>query len=242
MHSKYFIFLTNLLILALAQANSNPKLKFNWDPSCPSTPSLNACYITINSDDEKKIFQKNLKSNPETKCAYKHIELTDSITQANKNNWFEDVCSTGVQCDVLVISGHFAGEFIGSNIIPGINDSTNLPMSTILNQSCQKTCDGILKNPSKVYLFGCNTLSGKEADNRSNIETKFSKEQIAKLPDPLCRDIYQNKKISSNSRTNDMIKYRCDLKYLDYFSTEQAELTAKIRYSDIGHPFEQLSK
>lgn len=115
------------------------------------------CTITLNSDNEKKVFQSKFKNED-----LKFVELTDYAKGLkNRDQWFSKACESGVQCDSLIISGHFAGTFFGQD-----TDLT-LPLETLNQKSCSKQCQGILNNPSEVYLFGCNTLAGKGKDSRS---------------------------------------------------------------------------
>lgn len=109
------------------------------------------CTMTINSDDEKKVFQSNIKDKN-----IKYVELVDT----NNRNWLEDACASKVQCDTLIISGHFGGAFFGST-------GERVSLDTLEKLSCSKTCDGILKSPKEVYLFGCNTLAEKSKDTRT---------------------------------------------------------------------------
>lgn len=119
------------------------------------------CTATINSSDEKEIFQKNLQGQ-----GFKFVELTDfakSTTLGESNSdWFQKACDSGIKCDVLLISGHFGGSFFGEN-----DKKLTLSSNELEEQSCRKTCDGIMKNPKEVFLFGCNTLAGKSNDSRT---------------------------------------------------------------------------
>ena len=111
------------------------------------------CTMTINSTDEREIFQKHL-----IKQGFKFVELTKF---GNASNWFQNACAAKVQCDMLVVSGHFGGTFFG--------DNTDLKLSTeeLEAASCNSKCDGILKAPTEVFLFGCNTLASKKKDHRT---------------------------------------------------------------------------
>ena len=40
-------------------------------------------------------------------------------------------------------------------------------MQSLESHACQKICGGLLRNPKKVFLFGNNTLAGKERDSTS---------------------------------------------------------------------------
>lgn len=121
----------------------------------------NVCAMTINSNDEIELFKKHLS--PEQ---FNFIELTETVDEkadanGNENNaWLKASCKKGIICDVLVISGHFGGNFFGESGI-------NLPLETLETASCDSACSGILHKPKEVFLFGCNTLAGKEQDSRT---------------------------------------------------------------------------
>ena len=111
----------------------------------------NICSITINSDDEIKSFKQKLAGDNR----FKFTELA-----VGDERWFERACAQDIQCDVLVISGHFGGTFFGES-------GYHLSLSELETKSCSRKCTGILEKPKEVYLFGCNTLAGKEPDART---------------------------------------------------------------------------
>jgi len=118
------------------------------------------CTITINSSDEKQLFQSKLSSED-----FKFVELTDFASNevsSSSKNWMERACQAGITCDVLIVSGHFGGSFFGSN-----EKNLSLSSSEMERLSCTKSCNGILRNPKEVFLFGCNTLASKEKDHRT---------------------------------------------------------------------------
>lgn len=128
--------------------------------AAPLAKKTQVCSVTINSSDEIEVFKKNL--DPAT---HDFIELTtlqekdSEDTEANAN-WFPLACKKKVQCDILLISGHFGGSFFGSS-------GLNLPVEELEKKSCDTSCDGVLQAPKEVFLFGCNTLAGKNADRRT---------------------------------------------------------------------------
>lgn len=118
------------------------------------------CTISINSTDEKKTFEKHLDSK-----AFEFIELTPpELSRKNFRSWFRDACAkaTAMQtsCDALIISGHFVGDFFGAS-------GFYLPLEDLEAESCAQTCNGVLKDPKAVFLFGCNTLATKAKDSRN---------------------------------------------------------------------------
>ncbi len=119
----------------------------------------NVCAITINSNHEINLFKKSL-----SKDQWNFIELTDysdkDSNTSNPNSWFLNSCNAKVSCDILVISGHFGGTFFGESAF-------KLPLEELEKNTCNTNCSGIINQPKEVFLFGCNTLAGKEKDSRS---------------------------------------------------------------------------
>jgi len=112
------------------------------------------CAITINSDNERNLFEKEVKKNP-TK-----FNPIVELTTLDEKDWFEKACESGIRCDQLIISGHFGGTFFGSS-------GKTLSLSDLEKKGCSKSCEGILANPLEVFLFGCNTLATKDMDHRT---------------------------------------------------------------------------
>ena len=156
-----FLFIASFLIFAKS-APAKP-----WPSNAPNQKPT-VCTITINSSDEREVFQSYLEDD------FNFVELTEFGAQnegtldstsygyftSNKNDWLAEACKQGVECDVLVISGHFGGSFFGSS-------NKHLALEELQRRSCQKACDGILKKPKEVFLFGCNTMAGKSPDHRT---------------------------------------------------------------------------
>lgn len=124
---------------------------------------LNLCTITINSSEEKDAFISHLrKNNP---GQFNHVELTTRYKNGRNGHWFKNACADrNLQCDLLVVSGHFAGDFF--------SDQNDLTLSTeMLEQaSCQNTCNNILKAPTETFLFGCNTMATQITEGRKRDE------------------------------------------------------------------------
>jgi hypothetical protein len=113
------------------------------------------CAITINSTEEKKIFQEQAAKYP------KKFNPVVELTEMGGNDWFANACKSGIRCDQLVISGHFAGDFFSDT------NNKRLSLEELEKASCSKTCESILNQPYEVFLFGCNTLSTKDDDHRT---------------------------------------------------------------------------
>ena len=116
------------------------------------------CSITINSDDEIKAFKKHLPGS-----AFEFVELTDFARTPSgdvENGWFSKACESGVQCDLLVLSGHFGNTYAGSFGTTFQGESgLKLSLDELEQRSCDKSCPGILASPLEVFLFGCKTLA-----------------------------------------------------------------------------------
>jgi len=104
------------------------------------------CTVTVNSSDEREAFRKYL---PEDK--FRFVELVER----GRPDWLASACRQQVQCDVLIVSGHFAGtEFYSSSF--EVNES--LPVDEIERAQCSASCPGLFSKLKEVYLFGCDTL------------------------------------------------------------------------------------
>lgn len=106
------------------------------------------CTVTVNSADEKEAFQRYLPGDK-----YQFVELVEH----GREDWLDAACRTGVQCDVLIISGHYDGghEFFSDRI----EAREYLPVSELERASCSDSCPGLFTKLKEVYLFGCNTLN-----------------------------------------------------------------------------------
>lgn len=123
----------------------------NLDPE-----KITFCHITINSDDEKKMFEKKIRE----QSGDKKVQFVELTEMGEAGNWFKQACESQIKCDVLNISGHFGGNFFGSSKL-------ELTSNQMENAMCSEDCKGILEHPVEVYLWGSNTLAGKKSDNRS---------------------------------------------------------------------------
>lgn len=116
------------------------------------------CSLTINSDDEVKVFKRYLQPQ-----GFRFIELApNSLEQsyASGEHWIKKSCSPKIKCDVLLISGHYMGTFFGDK-------GFTANYSDLQDASCNSNCSGLFEYPKEVFLFGCNTMAGKDRDSRS---------------------------------------------------------------------------
>jgi len=106
------------------------------------------CTVTVNSADEKEAMRRHL---PPGK--YDFVELLDRA----HDDWLERACHRHVQCDVLVISGHFnAGETFYSD---KVDVEASLKMDELERASCSHSCPALFAHLREVYLFGCESLN-----------------------------------------------------------------------------------
>ena len=102
------------------------------------------CTITVNSADEREAFREFLPAE-----RYRFVELAEP----GRPDWLGAACRKQVQCDVLVVSGHFAGTDFYSSKHGG-----HLPVDEIERVACSGSCPELFSKLKEVYLFGCDTL------------------------------------------------------------------------------------
>ena len=119
------------------------------DPQALDSTKPTVCSMTLNSKDEREVFRKYLGD------SFNFAELVNP----DDKEWLKKGCESQIQCDILVVSGHFGGSFFGS--------SGRISMEALENRSCQSACKGLFKSPKEVFLFGCNTMAGKQPDSRT---------------------------------------------------------------------------
>ncbi|MEO6565011.1 MAG: hypothetical protein ABIO63_03160 [Casimicrobiaceae bacterium] len=107
------------------------------------------CTITVNSPEERDVFQKYLP-----KDDFDFVELVER----GRPDWLASACRAGVKCDLLLISGHFDG---GTEFYTDRLDAREfLPVDEMEKVGCSASCPGLFSQLKEVYLFGCNTLNG----------------------------------------------------------------------------------
>ena len=106
------------------------------------------CTITVNSPDEREVFRRHLPA--------ERFDFVELVERGNPD-WLGASCRKGVRCDVLLVSGHFAGtEFYASR--PQDREET-LPVDVLERAACSDSCPGLFESLKEVYLFGCDTLN-----------------------------------------------------------------------------------
>jgi len=118
-----------------------------WPHDVRADPKT-VCTITVNSADELETFRRNLPPDQ-----YRFVELVER----GRPDWLASACRKGVQCDVLLISGHFDGgdEFYSDKV----DARESLPVDEMERVSCSDSCPALFSRLKEVYLFGCNTLN-----------------------------------------------------------------------------------
>lgn len=115
---------------------------------------MNVCTMTLNSSDEVNVFRQYLPENQ-----FNFIELVSDYSvqrEGGYQSWFTRACQrSDLSCDVLIISGHFAGMFFGKN------SESILSLSELEKTACRKGCPRILGDLKEAFLFGCNTMAHK---------------------------------------------------------------------------------
>ena len=106
------------------------------------------CTITVNSPDEKQVFERYLPRDD-----YRFVELVER----GRPDWLASACHNRVRCDALIISGHFDGgtEFYTDRL----DARESLPVHELERVACSESCPGLFSQLKEVYLFGCNTLN-----------------------------------------------------------------------------------
>ncbi len=114
----------------------------------PAAAVKTVCTITVNSPNEKEVFQRYLPRDD-----YQFVELVER----GRPDWLASACRQNVRCDALIISGHFDG---GDQFYTDRLDAREfLPIEELERASCSDSCPGVFAQLKEVYLFGCNTLN-----------------------------------------------------------------------------------
>ena len=105
------------------------------------------CTITVNSPDEREVFREHLPADK-----FDFVELVER----GRPDWLAASCRKGIRCDMLLVSGHFAGtEFYSSRF----HVEETLPVDEVERVACSDSCPGLFSELKEVYLFGCDTLN-----------------------------------------------------------------------------------
>jgi hypothetical protein len=162
-----------------------------------SADQKTVCTITVNSSDEKDVFQQNLPQEQ-----FKFVELV----HRGRPDWLAAACHAGVRCDVLIISGHFDSgtEFYSDRL--GVREF--LGVDELERASCSDSCPGLFSQLKQVYLFGCNTLN---ADPSRSASAEIARSLIRSGHSPsdaqaLSRDLNERYGESNRDRIRQIFK------------------------------------
>ena len=136
---------------------------------------LTLCTMSINSTEEEQVMSKYMNE----KTGFQKVNLIDFATPPNgkeataaweHGGWFKNACKQlkekQINCDVLLISAHFANSFMGAS-------GLKLPMNELEAARCRGDCDAILggkdktQGPAEAFLMGCNTMASKDPFSRT---------------------------------------------------------------------------
>ncbi len=127
-----------VLLLALAAIAASPVLR--------AADKQTVCTVTVNSADEREVMRRNLAPD-----RFDFVELVEHGRPA----WLASACERKVRCDVLVVSGHFAGDQFYSSR-PEVNET--LGVDEMERVACSASCPELFAHLKEVYLFGCDSL------------------------------------------------------------------------------------
>jgi len=137
-----------LAALLVSPAQAGAQLKLDPGLRRDDDHRKTVCTITVNSPDEKETLAARLP-----KGKYDFVELVEK----GREDWLRSACQKHVQCDVLVISGHFnAGETFYSDKL-GVDE--HLQVDELERAACSNSCPGLFSHLKEVYLFGCESLN-----------------------------------------------------------------------------------
>src|SRR3982751_97068 len=127
------------------------------------------CTITVNSADEKEAMRAHLPAD-----RYKFVELVEP----GREDWLRAACQKKVQCDVLVVSGHFnAGDTFYSD---KVDRTDHLAIDELERAACSDSCPALFSKLKEVYLFGCESLNP-DATKYSSSHGESGRERMRRI-------------------------------------------------------------
>src|SRR5512147_1007768 len=128
-----------------------------------SAPPMRVCFLSLNEPDELAVFRSHLDAQRFTfidlGAAAAHQPL-GGPSGAAARPWLLNACRPSLTCDLVIISGEFAGRFFGRR-------GFSLSLQELEQASCDPRCAGLFHRPREVFLLGCNTLASKDPDSRT---------------------------------------------------------------------------
>jgi len=161
---KRVLLVAAVLAFTLAPSGAEAGIR----PFAAEAPQKTVCTITVNSEDEKETYRKRLPPG-----RYKFVELVAK----GRAEWLKGSCQKGIQCDVLIVSGHFnAGDDFYSD---RLENDEYLRVDELERASCSDSCPGLFSRLKEVYLFGCESLNPNGTLNASHGES--SRERMRRI-------------------------------------------------------------
>ncbi|MBX3026922.1 hypothetical protein KF840_18600 [bacterium] len=131
--------------------------------AAPPPAPLRACFLSLNEPDELDVFRSHLDAQrfvfTDLGPAAAHPPLS-AATSGAPQPWLRSACRADLTCDLVVVSGEFAGRFFGRR-------GYSLSLQELEEASCDPRCAGLFHRPREVFLLACNTLASKDADSRT---------------------------------------------------------------------------
>lgn len=135
----------------------------------PAQARKTVCTITVNSADEKETFRQRLP-----RGEYEFVELVEK----GRGDWLRSACNRKVQCDALIVSGHFnAGDTFYSD---NLEKNEYLEIDELERASCSASCPNLFSRLKEVYLFGCESLNP-DATQYSSSHGESGRERMRRL-------------------------------------------------------------
>lgn len=111
------------------------------------------CYFSLNNEKEFVEMQKfTARLNKHSSQRIEVVEFVDESKKMNAEELFTEMCSSGVRCDGLVLSGHHTGSWSGDRA------SGSLSLEHIEKMACDPRCSNWFTNINALWLQGCETL------------------------------------------------------------------------------------
>lgn len=130
--------------------------------AAPAPPPVRVCFLSLHEPDELDVLRSHLDPTRfvfvDLGAAAAHLPASGASTAARP--WLLDACRAHLTCDLVFISGEFAGRFFGRRGVA-------LSLQELEEASCHARCDGLFHHPREVFLFACNTLATKDPDSRT---------------------------------------------------------------------------
>jgi hypothetical protein len=145
------------VLLAAALVTAAPAV------AVPPEAPVRVCFLSLNEPDELDVFRSHLDAQrfafTDLGAVAAHLPVGGERGAAPEP-WLLNACRPDLTCDLVIISGEFAGRFFGRR-------GFSLSLQELEEASCDPRCAGLFHRPREVFLLACNTLASKDADSRT---------------------------------------------------------------------------